>query len=119
MKTIIAALALLAAVPAFAAEGDSCPISKGVMNTSFVGIINDGTRDILASDRVFNLRVPAALPIKFSGGLKKLGTQQVLKFTTSVQDANGYCIATSLSAQPLVVKTTTTSGNKVRGGDGR
>lgn len=119
MKTIIAALALSAAVPAFAAEGDSCPISKGVMNTSFVGIINDGSRDVLASDRVFNLRVPRVLTIKFSGGAKKLSTQQVLKFTTSVQDANGYCIATSLSAQPLVVRTATNSRNKLRGGDGR
>lgn len=119
MKQLIAVFALLASAPAFAAVGDPCPISRGSMNTSFVGTINDGSNDLLVSDRVFSLRVPFDLSVKFSGGIKTLTPQQVIKFTSNVQDANGYCIASSVTAQPLVVRAAAIVRSRLRGSDGR
>lgn len=117
MKKLIIAFMLLNAASATAAEGDPCPISSGTMVTKFVGIINDGSQDVLASDGSFNLRVPSTLTIKFSGGLTELAINEQLKFTTSVKDANNYCIATLLEARPNSIKTSG-GGSKLRGGDG-
>lgn len=120
MKRIAVALALLPALPAFAAEGDLCPVSSGQFVTTFYAKINDGSGDSLLSDGKFNLRVPADLnpPVKYSGGLKELGISQQAKFNTIYQDANGYCIATKLEVRPADTSTSG-GGSKLRGGDSR
>jgi hypothetical protein len=112
-KLVLAVALALATAPAMAGTG---PYVSGSFVTTFVGTPNDGSGDAIIASNSLALRVPAALPVKYSGGLTELAIGEQIKFASTATDENNVCIADFLEARPAQ-QSSGNSKNKVRGGE--